>query len=78
MSKNKYQNINFFILLIFLLQTFLAKDSSFHNKRKYPNRKSIKGLQPDFQKIEQIIGNAVHTVAINFVWANWQPKLKKS
>ena len=74
MSKNKYQNINFFILLIFLFQTCLAKDSSFLNKRKYPNRKSIKGLNPDFQQIDQIVGNSVHSVTINFVWSNWQPK----
>ena len=61
-----------------MLQTFLAKDSSFLNKRKYPNRKSIKGLNPDFQQIDQIVGNSVHSVTINFVWSNWQPKLKKS
>lgn len=39
----------------------------------YPKRKSIKSLQPDFQDREQIIGNEVHGVAVNFVWAEWQP-----
>ena len=66
------------ILFIILLQIIQARDDSFIDKRKYPNRKSIKGLQPDFQPINQIIGNAVHTVAINFIWSNWQPTLKKS
>ena len=66
-----------FILFIILLQLIQARDDSFIDKRKYPNRKSIKGLQPDFQPINQIIGNAVHTVAINFIWSNWQPTLKQ-
>ena len=61
--------ISFFIIIIVLFQNILTKDDSFIDKRRYPNRKSIKGLQPDFQPIEQIIGNAVHTVAINFVWS---------
>ena len=66
------------ILLIIVFQiTQVVTDDSFTNKREYPNRKSIKGLQPDNQDINQIIGNAVHTVAINFVWQFWQPKLKK-
>ena len=69
--------ISFFIIIIILIQNILTKDDSFKDKRKYPNRKSIKGLQPDFQPIEQIIGNEVHTVAINFVWSYWQPTLKK-
>jgi hypothetical protein len=66
-----------FLFLIFLFQIIKSRDDSFFDKRQYPNRKSIKGLQPDFQNINQIIGNAVHSVAINFVWANWQPTLKK-
>ena len=67
----------FFILLIILFQNILTKDASFLDKRKYPNRKSIKGVQPDGQDIGQIIGNAVHTVAYNFVWLYWQPTLKQ-
>ena len=59
-----------FLFLIFLFQIIKSRDDSFFDKRQYPNRKSIKGLQPDFQNINQIIGNAVHSVAINFVWAN--------
>lgn len=44
----------------------------------YPVRKSIKSLQPDFQDRAQIIGNEVHGVAMNLVWANWQPQQSKS
>ena len=66
----------FFILLIILFQKILTKDGSFIDKRKYPNRKSIKGLQPDGQDPGPIIGNAVHTVAFNFVWLDWQPEFK--
>ena len=74
----KYFN-SFFILfiIIIIIENIQTRDDSFFNKRKYPNRKSIKGLQPDFQPIDQIIGNAVHTVAMNFVWSSWQPTLKK-
>lgn len=39
----------------------------------YPTRKSIKGLQPDFQDINQVIGNETHGVAMNLVWETWQP-----
>ena len=69
--------ISFIIIIIISIQNVSSKDDSFYDKRKYPNRKSIKGLQPDFQPIEQIIGNEVHTVAINFVWLTWQPTLKE-
>ena len=44
----------------------------------YPVRKSIKSLQPDFQDRAQIIGNEVHGVAMNLVWAEWQPQQSKS
>lgn len=44
----------------------------------YPVRKSIKSLQPDFQDRTQIIGNEVHGVAMNLVWAEWQPQQSKS
>ena len=74
----KYVNAYFILFIITILQSVQSRDTSFTNKRQYPNRKSIKGLQPDFQDINQIIGNAVHTVAINFVWSDWQPTLKKS
>ena len=68
----------YFFLFIFLFQIAqVLNDSSFTNKKAYPNRKSIKGLQPDGQDINQVIGNAVHSVAMNFVWMYWQPKLKK-
>jgi len=56
-----------FCLIFLCLNSLQAKDDTFTDKRKYPNRKSIKGLQPDFQDINQIIGNAVHTVAFNLV-----------
>ena len=75
MSYSK-RNIAFCIILL-CLNSLQARDATFLDKRKYPNRKSIKGLQPDFQDINQIIGNAVHTVAFNLVWAGWQPILKK-
>ncbi len=39
----------------------------------YPKRKSIKGIQPDFQDPNQIIGNEGAGVAVNFVWEFWQP-----
>ena len=71
------KNVNILLLFIILLQYIQTRDDSFYNKRQYPNRKGIKGLQPDFQPISQVIGNAVHTIAMNFVWSNWQPKLKK-
>ena len=73
--KNNYNT--FFILFIILFQNIITRDDSFYDKRKYPNRKSIKGLQPDGQDTGQIIGNEVHTVAFNFVWQYWQPTLKK-
>ena len=73
--KNNFNT--FFILFIILFQSILTKDASFLDKRKYPNRKSIKGLQPDGQDTGQIIGNEVHTVAYNIVWLYWQPTLKK-
>ena len=73
---SKYYTI-FVLLIIILFQNIHTRDKSFFDKRQYPNRKSIKGLQPDFQPIGQIIGNSVHTVAMNFVWAHWQPSLKK-
>ena len=44
----------------------------------YPVRKSIKGLQPDWQDRNQIIGNEVHGVAMNLVWAEWQPSQTSS
>lgn len=65
-----------FIFFIFSI-SFICSDD-FTDKTKYPTRKSIKGLQPDFQQIDQIYGNEVHGVAMNFVWANWQPYLKQS
>ena len=72
------KNLNsFFILFTILFNHILAKDESFKDKRKYPNRKSIKGLQPDYQPIGQIIGNAVHTVAMNFEWHVRQPTRKQ-
>ena len=67
----------FFILFIILFENSLTRDDSFKDKRKYPNPKSIKGIQPDGQDTGQIIGNEVHTVAFNFVWLYWQPTLKK-
>ena len=67
-----------FCLILLCLNSLQARDATFTDKRKYPNRKSIKGLQPDFQDVNQIIGNAVHSIALNFVWAEWQPSLKKS
>jgi len=66
-----------FCLILLCINSQQARDETFTDKRKYPNRKSIKGLQPDFQDINQIIGNAVHTVAFNLVWSSWQPILKK-
>ena len=42
----------------------------------YPKRKSIKGLQPDFQDVNQVIGNETHGVAMNLVWDFWQPTKK--
>ena len=74
----RYFNVfRILLILIIIIENIQTRDDSFFNKRQYPNRKSIKGLQPDFQPIEQIIGNAVHTVAMNFVCASWQPTPKK-
>ena len=78
MSYSKKNIVFCIILLCLCLNSIQARDTSFTDKRKYPNRKSIKGLQPDSQDINQIVGNEVHTIAINIVWAYWQPTLKKS
>ena len=59
-------------ILSFILFTL---QDSFLDPTQYPKRKSIKGLQPDFQDFNQVIGNAVHGVAFNFVWETWQPTL---
>ena len=74
MNKNIY---GLFLIFTLLFQIIQSKDNSFINKKVYPNRKSIKGLQPDGQDFGQIIGNEVHTVAMNLVWIFWQPTLKK-
>ena len=74
MNKNLHL---YFILFLIIFENIQTRDESFKNKRKYPNRKGIKGLQPDFQDINQIIGNSVHNIVINFVWSQWQPTLKK-
>ena len=47
-------------------------------KDTYPTRKSIKGLQPDFMNMDEIIGNAVHGIAMNMVWMEWQPSKSTS
>jgi len=44
----------------------------------YPTRTSIKGIQPDFQDPNQIIGNGGAGVAMNMVWMNWQSTKKSS
>lgn len=58
------------ILIVLLLTEISPKLTS---KDIYPTRQSIKGIQPDFQDPNQIIGNAIHGVAFNFVWEVWQP-----
>ena len=60
------------ILITFLIASF-ATSKFLSTKDEYPFRKSIKGLQPDFQDTNQLIGNEVHGVAMNLVWSNWQP-----
>ena len=63
------------LILIVALSTISSRITS---KDVYPKRTSIKGLQPDGQDTNQIIGNQVHGVAFNFVWAFWQPSKKTS
>ncbi len=41
-------------------------------------KKDIKGIQPDLQDPNQMIGNKVSTVAFNFPWFEWQPTRKSS
>ncbi len=42
-----------------------------------PGRPSVafKGIQPDFHAVEEIAGNGAGHVAMNMVWAIWQPEL---
>lgn len=47
-------------------------------KDTYPKRQSIKGLQPDFMNRDEVIGNGVHGVSMNLVWASWQPTASTS
>ncbi len=79
MSRSKL-SIFFTYLLLFsnisniISFKFMQEESKKHTPvLGYPERKSIKGLQPDFQDPLQILGNAVHGVAMNFIWMNWQP-----
>ena len=62
--------------LLILLVALSTISSRITSKDTYPKRTSIKGLQPDGQDTNQIIGNQVHGVAFNFVWAFWQPSKK--
>ena len=64
--------------LLILLVALSTISSRITSKDTYPKRTSIKGLQPDGQDTNQIIGNQVHGVAFNFVWAFWQPSKKTS
>ena len=65
-----------FLKTLTLISFFLfTLQDSFLDPKQYPTRKSIKGLQPDFQDTNQVIGNEVHGVAFNFVWETWQPTL---
>ena len=58
-----------FLILLLLISV----NPKLTSKDTYPTRHSIKGIQPDFQDPNQLIGNAVHGVAFNFVWSIWQP-----
>ncbi len=51
----------------------VCKNPAATTKDIYPTRKGIKGLQPDFQDINQVTGNETHGVAMNLVWQGWQP-----
>lgn len=64
--------------LLILLVALSTISSRITSKDTYLKRTSIKGLQPDGQDTNQIIGNQVHGVAFNFVWAFWQPSKKTS
>ena len=64
--------------LLILLVALSTISSRITSKDTYPKRTSVKGLQPDGQDTNQIIGNQVHGVAFNFVWAFWQPSKKTS
>ena len=64
--------------LLILLVALSTISSRITSKDTYPKRTNIKGLQPDGQDTNQIIGNQVHGVAFNFVWAFWQPSKKTS
>ena len=63
------------ILFLFLFFQILGKPNI---RDTYPIKKDIKGIQPDFQDPNQMIGNKVSTVAFNFPWFEWQPKKKTS
>lgn len=63
-----------FHLLLLSYLTIASSKTMLHEPLKgYPERLSLKGIQPDFQDPQQIIGNAIHGVAFNFVWEQWQP-----
>ena len=51
-----------------LLIILLLIPISFQDKNTYPKKKDIKGIQPDGQDPNQMIGNGVSTVAFNLPW----------
>ena len=61
-----------------LLIILLLIPISFQDKNTYPKKKDIKGIQPDGQDPNQMIGNGVSTVAFNLPWFLWQPSKKSS
>ena len=52
--------------LLILLVALSTISSRITSKDTYPKRTSIKGLQPDGQDTNQIIGNQVHGAAFKF------------